>query len=60
MVEEDRINPDDIFRFYQEGIVKDRLRIYFYVSIKLYEWAGFCLEKRNIYIQEMKENEFPI
>jgi hypothetical protein len=30
------------------------------VNLKLYEWAGFCIDKRRTYIQDMKENEIPI
>ncbi|KAL4494632.1 hypothetical protein ABPG72_004534 [Tetrahymena utriculariae] len=55
-----QLDVEEITDFYNDGIVKDRLRIQLYMRLKLYEWVGFCLEKRKIYIQDMKENDFQI
>ncbi|KAL4445127.1 hypothetical protein ABPG74_018855 [Tetrahymena malaccensis] len=55
-----QLDAEEIMDFYSDGIVLDRLRIQLYMKVKLYEWVGFCLEKRNIYISDMKENEFQI
>lgn len=59
-MESGNLDAEEVLAFYSDGIVRDRLRIQLYMKIRLYEWVSFCIKKREMYIQDMKENEFQI
>lgn len=59
-VESGSISVDDIYTYYCEAIVRDRLRIEAYLQLGLEEWAAFTIARRQILIADMKENEWEI
>lgn len=59
-IESGKVSLNQIYKYYCDSIVKDRLRIEFYIKIGLFDWASFCLARRNLLIKDMIENEWEI
>lgn len=59
-IENGSVTLNQIYTYYCDAIVRDRLRIEFYISNRLFEWASFCLARRKLLIKDMLDNEWDI